>query len=55
MPSKGTKRRSVRVEDEIWLPALAKAAEREESLSDIIRDALRAYIGQGKGSAHGDD
>jgi Arc/MetJ-type ribon-helix-helix transcriptional regulator len=34
------------VEDDIWVPALAIAAGRGENLSDIIRDALRAYIEQ---------
>lgn len=42
--SKGTTRRAVRVDDELWGAALAVAAERDENLSDIIRDALRAYI-----------
>jgi hypothetical protein len=41
--SKGTTHRTVRVEDGLWLPAKAKAAERGENLSDVIREALRAY------------
>lgn len=44
--SKGTTRRAVRVDDDLWTAALAVAAERDENLSDIIRDALRAYIEQ---------
>lgn len=44
MPTKGTTRRAVRVDDELWTAAQAVAAEREEHLSDIIREALRAYI-----------
>lgn len=44
--SKGTTRRAVRINDELWTAALAVAAERDENLSDIIRDALRAYIEQ---------
>lgn len=42
--SKGTARRAVRVDDELWNAALAKAEARNENLSDIIRAALRAYI-----------
>lgn len=44
--SKGTTRRAVRVDDELWTAAQAVAAERGENLSDIIRAALRAYIEQ---------
>jgi hypothetical protein len=43
-PGKGTPIRPVRVSDELWQKALAKARERGESLSDVIRDALRAYV-----------
>lgn len=42
--SKGTAKRTVRVEDALWLPALTIAKQRGENLSDIIRAALRAYI-----------
>jgi hypothetical protein len=44
MPSKGTIHRTVRVPDEIWLPAKAKADEEGRNLSDIIREALRSYL-----------
>jgi hypothetical protein len=44
MPTRGTIHRTVRVEDALWLPAMAKAKERGEKLSDIIRAALRAYL-----------
>lgn len=47
MPSKGTTRRAVRVDDALWHAALAVAAERGENLSDIIRAALVAYIKKG--------
>lgn len=42
--SKGTARRTVRIEDGLWEEAKAKAAENEEDLSEVIRAALRAYI-----------
>lgn len=42
--SKGTTHRSVRVEDELWETARALAAQNDETMSDIIRDALRRYI-----------
>lgn len=44
--SKGTKVRTVRVEDEIWLPAQEKAKKNNQNLSDIMRAALRAYLDQ---------
>ena len=36
--------RAVRIDGELWEAAQAKASERGESLSAIIRDALRVYI-----------
>lgn len=39
----GTTARSVRVEDALWHAALARAAERGESVSDVIRRALVRY------------
>lgn len=42
----GTKLRNVRVEDELWLPAKTKAESEGRTLSDVIREALRRYIGQ---------
>jgi len=41
-----TTQRSIRVDDTLWTPAQAIAAERGENLSDIIRQALRDYIQQ---------
>ena len=35
--------RSVRVPDQTWAAALAKADERSENLSAVIRKALEAY------------
>jgi hypothetical protein len=32
------------VPDELWLPAQAKAAERGEDLSTVIRAALERYV-----------
>ena len=40
------KPRSVKVEDELWTAALAKADERGEVLSEVIREALRRYVGR---------
>ena len=36
--------RSIRVPLRLWNAAKAKADEREESLSDVIRDALERYV-----------
>lgn len=41
--SKGTKRRTIRVEDELWDAALAAAETREESLPEAIRQFLKTY------------
>lgn len=47
--SKGTQKRTVRVEDALWLPALTIAKQRGENLSDIIRKALHDYINKHQG------
>jgi hypothetical protein len=44
--SKGTAHRTLRVEDERWEAAKAKAAERGENLSEILRQRLREYINE---------
>lgn len=36
--------RSIRVPAKLWEAAKAKADEREESISDVIREALEAYL-----------
>jgi hypothetical protein len=38
-----TKVRNLRVNDQLWLPALAKAHQEGRTLSEVIRDWLRAY------------
>lgn len=45
---RGTKLRNLRVDDEIWLPALAVAAARDENLSEEIRKFLRRYVRRNK-------
>lgn len=49
--SKGTPHRCFRIPDEVWFPAKAKAESEGASLSDIIREALRAYIDNDAGYA----
>jgi predicted HicB family RNase H-like nuclease len=44
MPTRGTTHRTVRVDDGLWDAAKAAAAERGESLSDVIREALKHYV-----------
>jgi len=41
--SKGTTHRTVRIESALWERAGAKAAERGESISEVIRRALELY------------
>ena len=42
--SKGTKVRTVRVEDPLWDKAKEVAAENGDNLSEIIRAALLEYV-----------
>ena len=44
--SKGTKVRTVRIEDALWDAAKAKADAAGDNLSDIMRAALREYLDQ---------
>ena len=46
MPTKGTTRHAIRIPDELWAAALAKAQERGDKLSHIIRQALVAYLNE---------
>ncbi len=39
-----TPTRAVRIEDGLWLAAQQKAAERGETVSDVIRRALQRYV-----------
>lgn len=39
----GTTLRNLRVDDELWQAALARATERGEALSEAIRRFLREY------------
>ena len=41
------KPKSVRVPDDLWAAALAKADERGEVLSEVIRKALERYVRRG--------
>ena len=41
-----TPQRTVRVPDEVWSAAKAKAEERGDNLSDVIRKALERYAKQ---------
>ena len=47
-----TPQRKVRVEEELWRSAQAAAHNRGETVSDVIRRALRRYVG---GDAVGGD
>ena len=43
-PRPSRKPRSVKVEDDLWNAAKAKADERGEVLSEVIREALKRYV-----------
>jgi len=53
-PVAETRNRNVRVDDELWEAAQAKAARRRESVSDVIRRALLDYIEEPDGSEPAD-
>lgn len=36
--------RAIRIPDDLWLAALAKAQERNESVSEVVRKALQRYV-----------
>ena len=40
--------RSIRVPLKLWAAAKALADEREESISDVVREALERYVKKGK-------
>ncbi len=44
--ARGNPLRNFRCEDTLWQRAKAVAASREESLSDVLRDALERYVKQ---------
>lgn len=41
------KSRNVRVEDDLWSAVQAKAAHRGDTVSELIRDALKRYLTPG--------
>jgi hypothetical protein len=36
--------RAIRIPDDLWAAALAKAKERDETVSDVVRRALERYV-----------
>jgi len=47
MPSKGTTRRTVRIQDGLWGAATTKAQEEGRDVSAVIRELLEQWIKQG--------
>jgi len=41
--SRGTDRRSIRIDEKLWVAAQLKAEVRGETISDVIRRALHDY------------
>ena len=42
--SKGTTPRAIRISDDLWREAKVVAERRSDTISDIVRKALEAYI-----------
>jgi predicted CopG family antitoxin len=36
--------RAIRISDDLWEAALAKAKEKDETVSDVVRRALERYV-----------
>lgn len=41
-----TPQRTIRLDDELWTAARAKAASEGRTVSDVVREALEAYIAE---------
>lgn len=48
MPSKGTPLRNVRVPEDLWGRALARAAAEGTTVSAVIVQALKRYVAESK-------
>ncbi len=44
MPTKGTAKRNVRIDDELWSAVQARAGELETTVAEVIRDLLREWL-----------
>lgn len=44
MPGRGTTRHAIRIPDDLWQAALAKARRQGDELSAVIRAALERYV-----------
>lgn len=45
--SKGTPTRSIGIDDDLWEEAKVVAARRSDSVTEVIRGALKKYVGEG--------
>ena len=36
--------RAIRIPDDLWAAALGKASERDETVSEVVRNALERYV-----------
>lgn len=50
--SKGTPKRSIRIEDELWNEARLLAREADDNLSEVIREALLNYVIEHRDNPH---
>ena len=46
MPGRGTRHHSIRVPDELWKAAQARAKRRGETLTQVMRQALERYVSE---------
>ena len=43
-PRYGEKPRSIRIDDELWAASVEATARRGETVSEVVRRALRSYV-----------
>lgn len=53
--ARGTVHRSIRIPDSEWLPARERADREGESVTDVVRRALREYVTDPESTEEHDD
>jgi hypothetical protein len=54
-PSYGHPRRSIRIPDELWHAAMGTAAERKETVPEVVRRGLERYVARHRREPPGEE
>ncbi len=46
MPTKGTTKRNIRIDDDLWQSVQTRAYELDTSVAEVVRDLLREWLDQ---------